>query len=330
MVSNATLHNEDEIIRKDIRVGDTAIIERAGDVIPHVISVNLQKRKRGSKKFIFPKNCPSCGSLTVKDFNEITKKKDAIRRCTSEGFECEKIAIEKMKHFVSKEAFNIDGFGKKIIENFWAIKLIKFPQDIFQLNYKKIKDLEGWGDLSVSNLKYSIDNSKKITLDRLIYALGIRHIGQENAKLLARHLKSLDNFLKLSTNKNMHELVNIDGIGETQIKSIKNFFSYKINLQILSELKKILKMSNAATINQSGILKNKTFMLTGKLREMSRAEAKSLIEQNSGKIISNVNKKLDYLIVGEKPTMKKVNSAKKLNIHVINQDEWIKMLDKTS
>jgi DNA ligase (NAD+) len=128
----------------------------------------------------------------------------------------------------------------------------------------------------------------------------------------------------------MHELVNIDGIGETQIKSIKNFFSYKINLQILSELKKILKMSNAATINQSGILKNKTFMLTGKLREMSRAEAKSLIEQNSGKIISNVNKKLDYLIVGEKPTMKKVNSAKKLNIQVINQDEWIKMLDKTS
>jgi DNA ligase (NAD+) len=329
-VSNATLHNEDEIIRKDIRVGDTAIIERAGDVIPHVISVNLQKRKKGSKKFIFPKNCPSCGSPTVKDFNEITKKKDAVRRCVSEGFECKKIAIEKMKHFVSKEAFNIEGFGKKIIENFWAIKLIKFPQDIFQLNYNKIKDLEGWGDLSVSNLKYSIDNSKKITLDRLIYALGIRHIGQENAKLLARHLRSLDNFFKLSTNKNMHELVNIDGIGETQIKSIKNFFSNKINLQILSELKKILKISNAATINQSGILKNKTFMLTGKLREMSRAEAKSLIEQNSGKIISNVNKKLDYLIVGEKPTMKKVNSAKKLNIDVINQGEWIKMLDKTS
>jgi len=330
MVSNATLHNEDEIIRKDIRVGDTAIIERAGDVIPHVISVNLQKRKKGSKKFIFPKNCPSCGSLTVKDFNEITKKKDAVRRCNSEGFECEKIAIEKMKHFVSKEAFNIDGFGKKIIENFWAIKLIKFPQDIFQLNYNKIKDLEGWGDLSVSNLKYSIDNSKKITLDRLIYALGIRHIGQENAKLLARHLKSLDNFLKLSTNKNMHDLANIDGIGETQIKSIKNFFSNKVNLQILSELKKVLKVSNIAQINQSGILKNKTFMLTGKLQGMSRAEAKSLIEQNSGKIISNVNKKLDYLIIGEKPTMKKINNAKELGINIITQDEWIKILNKTS
>jgi len=330
MVSNATLHNEDEILRKDIRIGDVVTVERAGDVIPHVISVDLQKRKKDLKEFVFPKKCPSCGSLTVKDFNETTKKKDAVRRCTSEGFECEKIAIEKMKHFVSKEAFNIDGFGKKIIENFWEIKLIKLPQDIFQLNYKKIKDLEGWGDLSVSNLEYSINDSKKITLDRFIYSLGIRHIGQENAKLLAGHLKSLDNFLKLSTNKNMHDLANIDGIGETQIKSIKNFFSNKVNLQILSELKKVLKVSNIVQINQSGILKNKTFMLTGKLQGMSRAEAKSLIEQNSGKIISNVNKKLDYLIIGEKPTMKKINNAKELGINIITQDEWIKILNKTS
>jgi DNA ligase (NAD+) len=330
MVSNATLHNEDEILRKDIRIGDVVAVERAGDVIPHVISVDLQKRKKDLKEFVFPKKCPSCGSLTVKDFNETTKKKDAVRRCTSEGFECEKIAIEKMKHFVSKEAFNIDGFGKKIIENFWEIKLIKLPQDIFKLNYKKIKDLEGWGDLSVSNLEYSINDSKKTTLDRFIYSLGIRHIGQENAKLLARHLKSLDNFLKLSTNKNMHDLANIDGIGETQIKSIKNFFSNKVNLQILSELKKVLKVSNIAQINQSGILKNKTFMLTGKLQGMSRAEAKSLIEQNSGKIISNVNKKLDYLIIGEKPTMKKINNAKELGINIITQDEWIKILNKTS
>ena len=330
MVSNATLHNEDEILRKDIRIGDVVTVERAGDVIPHVISVDLQKRKKDLKEFVFPKKCPSCGSLTVKDFNETTKKKDAVRRCTSEGFECEKIAIEKMKHFVSKEAFNIDGFGKKIIENFWEIKLIKLPQDIFKLNYKKIKDLEGWGDLSVSNLEYSINDSKKTTLDRFIYSLGIRHIGQENAKLLARHLKSLDNFLKLSTNKNMHDLANIDGIGETQIKSIKNFFSNKVNLQILSELKKVLKVSNIAQINQSGILKNKTFMLTGKLQGMSRAEAKSLIEQNSGKIISNVNKKLDYLIIGKKPTMKKINNAKELGINIITQDEWIKILNKTS
>ncbi len=326
VVSNATLHNEDEIIRKDIRVGDTATIERAGDVIPHVISINLQKRRSNSKKFIFPKNCPSCDAPTIKDFNEITKKNDAVRRCTSEGYDCEKIAIEKIKHFVSKEAFNIDGFGKKIVENFWQLKLIKLPQDIFRLNYEKIKELEGWGKLSVSNLKYSIDYKRKISLDRFIYSLGIRHIGQENAKLLARHLKSPEKFFKLSTTKDMNDLLNIDGIGETQIKSIKNFFLNKTNLKVLSELKKILKFSSVFQINQNGPLKNKTFMFTGKLNGISRAEAKSLIEQNSGKIISNVNKKLDYLVVGEKPTSKKVNNAKDLNIFVINQDDLMRML----
>jgi DNA ligase (NAD+) len=330
VVSNATLHNEDEINRKDIRVGDIATIERAGDVIPHVISVDIKKRKKNSKKFIFPKNCPSCGSKTIKDFNETTKKQDAVRRCMSEGYDCEKIAIEKMKHFVSKEAFNIDGFGKKIVEKFWEISLIEFPQDIFKLNYNKIKNLDGWGNLSVLNLKYSIDSKRKIPLDKFIYSLGIRHIGLENAKLLAKHLKNSDNFFNLSINNNMGELVNIDGIGETQIKSIKNFFSNKTNLKILSELKKVLKITNIISTNQTGILKNKTFMLTGKLEGMSRAEAKSLIEQNSGKIISNVNKKLDYLITGDKPTTKKINKAKELSINIITQDEWLKMLKKTS
>jgi DNA ligase (NAD+) len=161
MVSNATLHNEDEIIRKDIRIGDTVTVERAGDVIPHVIAVEFKKRAKNSKKFIFPLNCPSCGSKTVKDYNETTKKQDAVRRCSSEGYECEKIAIEKIKHFVSKEAFNIDGFGKKIVENFWYLKLIRFPQDIFNLNYDKIESLEGWGKLSVTNLKFSIEQKKK-------------------------------------------------------------------------------------------------------------------------------------------------------------------------
>jgi len=330
MVSNATLHNEDEIIRKDIRVGDIVTVERAGDVIPHVISVDLNKRKKNSKKFIFPKKCPSCGSTTAKDINETTKKEDAVRRCVREGFDCEKIAIEKMKHFVSKEAFNIDGFGKKIVENFWKLKLIKLPQDVFKLNYATIANLDGWGDLSASNLKYSIENKKKISLDKFIYSLGIRHIGQENAKLLAKHLKSSDNFFKLFTNKNMNDLVNIDGIGETQIKSIKNFFNNKINLEVLSELKKILNIKNIIPNNQNGILKNKTFMLTGKLQGMSRAEAKSLIEKNSGKIISNVNKRLGYLIAGEKPTMKKIKNANELKINVISQEEWLKILNKVS
>ena len=330
VVSNATLHNEDEIIRKDIRIGDTVKVERAGDVIPHVISVDLKKRSKDSIKFIFPLNCPSCNSKTIKDFNETTKKKDAVRRCTSEGYECEKIAIEKIKHFVSKEAFNIEGFGKKIVENFWYLKLIRLPQDIFNLDYNKIENLEGWGKLSVTNLKSSIEQKKKITLDRFIYSLGVRHIGQENAKLIARHLKTVINFSKLAQKEKLDSLTNIDGIGSTQIQSIKKFFLNKINLEVLSELEKNLKIENTVPADNKGLLRNKTFMLTGKLNGVSRAEAKSLIEKNSGKIISNVNKKLDYLIVGEKATTKKVNIAKELNVKVIDQKKLMEMLNKTS
>ena len=330
IVSNATLHNEDEIIRKDIRIGDTVSVERAGDVIPHVILVDIKKRAKTSKKFIFPLICPSCGSKTIKDYNEITKKNDAVRRCTSEGYECEKIAIEKIKHFVSKEAFNIDGFGKKIVENFWHLNLIRYPQDIFNLNYDKIENLEGWGKLSVTNLKFSINEKKQISLDRFIYSLGIRHIGQENAKLIARHLRTIVNFSKLAYSKNIENLSNIDGIGSTQIQSIKKFFLDKTNLKVLFELNKNLKIKNSVLINNKGLLKDKTFMLTGKLNGVSRAEAKSLIEKNSGKIISNVNKKLDYLIAGDKATIKKIKTAKELNIKVINQKELMKMLNKTS
>ena len=152
----------------------------------------------------------------------ITKKEDAVRRCSSDGYECEKIAIEKIKHFVSKEAFNIEVW-KKIVENFWKIKLVRLPQDIFDLDFKKIELLEGWGTQSVNNLRYSI-NEKNISLERYIYSLGIRHIGLENAKLIAKYLRSSTNFLKLSKDKNFDDLLNIDGIGETQINSIKNFF----------------------------------------------------------------------------------------------------------
>ena len=221
--SKANLHNEHEIIRKYIRIGDTVKIERAGDVIPHVIHVDLKKRDKKSKKFIFPNNCPSCGSETIKEFNRLTKKNDAVRRCTNEGYDCEKIAIEKIKHFISKEAMNIDGLGKKVVENFWDLKLIRFPYDIYNLDYNKISKLEGWGDLSVSNLKYSINQSKKVSLDRFLYAIGIRHIGIENAKLLAEYTKSLKNFMKFVSKNKFNEFLNIDGIGETQIKSLKIF-----------------------------------------------------------------------------------------------------------
>jgi len=330
LVSNATLHNEDEIQRKDIRIGDTVTVERAGDVIPHILSVDINKRPKKNFKFIFPDKCPSCGSKTIKEFNKLTKKIDAVRRCSSEGYYCDKISIEKLKHFVSKDAFNIDGLGKKIIEGFWKLKLIKFPQDIFNLDYKKIEKLEGWGSLSVENLKYSINQKKNISLERFIFALGIRHIGLENAKLLSKHYISFLEFQNLSKTKNYEDLLNIDGIGETQVNSIKSFFSNEINVNVLDELGKILVINNAVVREQNGLLKNKSFLVTGKLNGISRAEIKSLIEENSGIIVSTVSKKLNYLIIGEKPTKRKVESAKELKIKIIGQDEFLRKLNKTS
>jgi len=330
LVSNATLHNEDEINRKDIRIGDTVTVERAGDVIPHILSVDIKKRLKNSKKFIFPKNCPSCGSKTIKEFNLVTKKKDAVRRCSSEGYDCDKISIEKLKHFVSKEAFNIDGFGKKIVESFWKLNLIKFPQDIFKLNFQNIEKLDGWGKLSVENLKFSINQKKKISFERFIYSLGIRHIGLENAKLLSKYFGTFSKLKDLSNNNKFNDLINIDGIGETQVNSIKIFFSNKTNMTILDELGKILSINNAAAKRKNGLLKNKTFLVTGKLDGISRAEIKSLIEENSGITVSSVSKKLDYLIVGEKPTKRKVLNAKDLKIEIIDQNEFLKMLDKAS
>ena len=330
MVSNATLHNEDEIDRKDIRIGDTVTVERAGDVIPHILFVDLKKRSKNIKKFIFPKNCPSCGSRTIKEFNVITKKIDAVRRCTSEGYECKKISIEKLKHFVSKEAFNIDGFGKKIIENFYNLKFIKFPQDIFKLNFKKIEKLEGWGRLSVENLKYAINEKTNISIERLIYSLGIRHIGLENAKLISKYFKSFSKFKALSDNERYSELLNIDGIGETQINSIKNFFSNKINLEVLDQLEELLKIKDVLEENKNGKLKDKTFMITGKLIGISRAEVKSLIEENAGTTVSSVSKKLNYLIVGDKPTKRKIEAANNLKITILDQKKFLSLLNKTS
>ena len=330
VVSNATLHNEDEIERKDVRIGDIATIERAGDVIPHILSVDKNKRNNESSKFIFPQKCPSCGSKTIKEFNIITKKTDAVRRCASEGYKCEKIAIEKLKHFVSKEAFNIEGFGKKIVENFWKLKLLKFPQDIFKLDFKKVEKLEGWGMQSIQNLKYSINQKKNISLERLIFSLGIRHIGLENAKILSKYFKSFSKFKNLSKNKNFNDLLNIDGIGEAQLNSIKIFFKNKENLNILNELEKILIIRDAIIKDKNGLLKDKTFMLTGKLDGISRAEAKSMIEENSGTSVSSISKKLNYLIIGDKPTKKKVDMAKELNINILDQKQFLKMLNKVS
>ena len=253
-----------------------------------------------------------------------------MRRCSSEGYYCEKISIEKLKHFVSKEAFNIDGFGKKIVESFWKLKLIKFPQDIFSLNYDKIENLEGWGKLSVENLKYSINEKKNVSLEKFIYSLGIRHIGLENSKLLSKFFISFSKFKNLSKSKKYNELLNIDGIGDTQINSIKKFFSDQLNLKILDELEKVLNISNAKETKDNGIFQNLTFLVTGKLIGISRAEVKSLIEANSGTTVSSVSKKLNYLITGDKPTKRKVEIANDLKIKIIDQDQFLKILNKTS
>ena len=308
VVSNATLHNEDEIKRKDIRIGDTIQIQRAGDVIPQVVLVDISKRNKDSKKFIFPNKC-LCGSFTKKEFSKSTKKEDAVRRCTK-GYECKFIAKEKLKHLVSKEAFNIEGLGKKVVEQFWDLNLIKEPSDIFNLNFDKIKTLEGWGNLSIENLKKAILKSKNISLEKFIFSIGIRHIGQENAKVLAAFFISIKEFSKLfdkgKINRILINLKELDGIGETQIESIENFFSNQMNAKITKSLINQLSIKNYSRKNISGKFSNKKIMFTGGFDNMSRSEAKSLAERNGGKVLGSVTKKLDILVVGSsKPTKKK-------------------------
>jgi len=332
IVSNATLHNEDEIKRKDIRIGDIVCIQRAGDVIPQVLYVDKEKRNKKTKKFSFPDRCPSCGSKTIKEFNYSTKKNDAITRCPDLKFNCKEILREKLKHFVSKDALNIDGFGKKIVQNFWDLNMIRYPADIFNLNFEKISSLDGWGDLSISNLKKSIKKSQKISLDKLIFSIGIRHIGQENAKTLAKYFLNVKKFEELfdkeKRKKILNHLLELDGIGETQVSSLEKFFSNSNNINIVSNLIKELQITEYKT-NKSGIFYGKTIMFTGGFSKMSRAEAKALVEKEGGKILGSASKKLDYLVVGDsKPTSKKVEKAKQLNIKILDENSWYGLLNR--
>tara|TARA_B100000579_G_scaffold415252_1_gene409698 strand:+ start:3 stop:1226 length:1224 start_codon:yes stop_codon:yes gene_type:complete len=331
VVSNATLHNEDEIIRKDIRVGDHITIQRAGDVIPQVVSVDKLKRKKESKKYIFPDKC-LCGFPTKKEISKTTQKKDAVRRCMR-GYECDFTAKEKLKHIVSKEAFDIEGLGKKVIDNFWDLNFIRKPSDIFKLNYSKFKNLEGWGTLSINNLKKAIDKSKNIALERFIYSIGIRHIGLENAKILANFFKTSEKFSELfDQTKRKNILVNLeelDGIGYTQAESIENFFSNKTNSENINLLLKVLNIINYKKIIKKGKLGNKNIMFTGGFKKMSRSEAKSLAENNGAKILGTVSKKLDYLVIGDsKPTKSKIDKAKKLKVRIVIEKDWYKLLNR--
>ncbi len=330
IVSNATLHNEDEINRKDVRVGDTITIQRAGDVIPQVVSVNFEKRKKNSKKYIFPNSC-LCGSKIQKEFNLSTKKEDAVRRC-NKGYDCSFIAKERLKHIVSKEAFNIDGLGKKVIDQFWKLNFIKKPSDIFELDFEKIKKLEGWGDLSVKNLKTAIDLAKNIPLNRFIYSIGIRHIGQENAKILASFFKSVDQFSNIFQKTNRDEILNnlndLDGIGETQIFSLKNFFDKNKNIKIVQKLITKLNIQDFKETNIKGKLSNTNVMFTGGFEKISRSEAKTLTENLGGKVLGSVSKKLNILVVGNsKPTKKKIEKAKELKIKIFSENEWYELLN---
>jgi len=332
VVSNATLHNEEEIIRKDIRIGDYVSIQRAGDVIPQIVTVDLSKRKKNLEKYIFPTKCPSCGSQTIKEINANTKKIDAVRRCIDREYKCQQIAKEKLKHFVSKDAFNIDGLGKKVIDQFWELKLIETPSDIFNLDYKKIKDLVGWGQLSVANLKEAIKKSSRVILDKFIYSLGIRHIGEENAKLLGIFFISIEKFIELFNNlkrKNLLKNINeLDGIGSAQLKSLEEFFSNKSNCKIILSLVKNLKIENSKVLNKDGKLSGKTIMFTGGFEKISRSEAKSLVEENGGKVLGSLSKKLNILVTGvNKPTKSKIEKAKELGVDIIQENDWYKFLN---
>ncbi|MDC0449757.1 NAD-dependent DNA ligase LigA [Pelagibacteraceae bacterium] len=331
VVSNATLHNEEEIVRKDIRVGDYVTIQRAGDVIPQVVSVDLSKREKHSKKYNFPNKCP-CGSDTIKEINVNTKKADAVRRCLDKENKCQFIAKEKLKHFVSKDAFNIEGLGKKVIDQFWDLALIKNSSDIYNLDYKRIETLEGWGNLSVSNLKNAINKSSQVLLEKFIYSLGIRHIGQENAKLLGNFFKSITKFIELfnfSKRRNLlKNITELDGIGLAQIKSLEEFFSNKKNEKMTTSLIKYLNIENSKTINKNGKLGGKTIMFTGGFEKISRSEAKSLVEENGGKVLSNISNKLNMLVTGDsKPVKSKIEKAKTLGIKIISEADWYKLLN---
>ena len=331
VVSNATLHNEDEIKRKDIRIGDVITIQRAGDVIPQVVSVSISKRGKNSKKFNFPSKC-LCGAETRKEYSESTKKQDAVRRCTR-GFDCSFTAKEKLKHIISKEALNIDGLGKKVVDQFWNLKLIREPSDIFELDYNKIGRLEGWGKVSINNLKRAIRKSQEINLDKLIYSIGIRHIGQENAKIIASFFVTIKEFIRLFNLKDrkklLENLVDLDGIGSTQISSIERFFSNNTNIKITQNLINKLKISDFIVQSSGGKFSNKKLMFTGGFKNMSRSEAKLITENHGGKVLGTISKKLDFLVVGDnKPTKKKIDKAKELKIKILDENNWNKILDR--
>ncbi len=318
IISNASLHNFDEIIKKNINVSDIVEIERAGDVIPYVTRL-IKKNYKLNVKFKPPINCPICKSDLFKEQNE------AILRC-SNTYGCSSQKIGRLIHFVSKKSLNIDGFGEKQIKQLFSLKYINKVEDIFNLNKfrSEIIKLDGWGELSFSNLIDSINKSKKISFDKFIFSLGIRFIGEVNAEILANEFKTLDVFISSSNKVNVLE--NIDGLGPKAISSIIDYFSNDINIDTVKNLKKHLSIVYAKNITSDNFFSNKHLVFTGTLTELSREEAKYLAKSKGAKILSAISKKTDFLIVGEKAGSK-IDKASKLGIKILDEKEFLKKIN---
>ncbi|WP_346324455.1 NAD-dependent DNA ligase LigA [Emcibacter sp. SYSU 3D8] len=329
VVQNATLHNEDEIRRKDIREGDTVIIQRAGDVIPQVVAVVPEKRPKGAEAYVFPTTCPVCGSHAEREEGEV------VRRCTG-GLICEAQRVERLRHFVSRDAFDIEGLGEKQIAAFWRDGRIQSPADIFRLaetektSLKRLDVTEGWGKTSVANLFAAIDARRTIGLDRFLYALGIRHIGQENARILARHYLSIDALLEAVSaaqdpeSEAWRDLLNVDGIGPKVAQALLDFFGEALNLQVVHDLLEEIRVSDFDPPRTDSPIAGKTLVFTGTLEKMTRDEAKARAQAMGAKVAGSVSKKTDLVIAGP-GAGSKLAQAQALGVAVIDEDGWIEM-----
>ena len=328
-VSRVSLHNQDEIDRKDIRIGDTIKLQRAGDVIPQVISVDKKKRIKNSFKFNIPKECPCCKSKTFRNKGEVAIK------CLGGLALCEDQQLGSLKYFVSRDAFNIEGLGGKNLRKFWKDKFIKYPYDIFYLDKFKneIINKDGFGEKSYLNLINSINQKRTISLEKFIYSLGIPQVGQRTSNLLSKHFKNFSNWFssikKLNKNDKIifDQFINIDGIGTDVVEDIKKFFDEE-KIEIVKKLQNALdKIEEYKFLkNKNSKLSEKIIVFTGTLEKMSRNEAKSKAEELGAKVTNSVSKNTDYVIAG-KDSGSKEKKAKELNIKILNETEWIKFLN---
>jgi len=334
VVQNATLHNADEIGRLDVRVGDTVQIQRAGDVIPQVLGVVLEKRPRGAKAYEFPKRCPCPLHTEVVRDQTAAGSEGAIARCTGE-FACPYQAVEHLKHFVSRRAFDIDGLGDKQIELFYERGWVKEPADIFTLEQRNgkihLQEVEGFGETSVRNLFAAIAARREIALERFIYALGIRHVGETTAVALARGYGTWQAFydasLKLATDDHdvRAEMDALDQIGDTVIDSLRDYFAEAHNRRRVERLAAEVKIREAEKPRSDSAVAGKTVVFTGTLEKMTRDEAKASAERLGAKVSGSVSKKTDYVVAGP-GAGSKLADAKKHGVAVLTEDEWIKLI----